>query len=138
MKIKTKKVYYCEYCNWHRLTRHSIEQHEKHCTLNPYRTCRMCDRNSLTELLVKYQDRFRIIEKDTSFGPTLDTEWIRGEVTIRDIERDTDGCPACTLAVIRLCGFSKYPAPMIEFDYQEARKAWWVERNTEVPEEVYL
>jgi len=133
MKTKTKKVYYCEYCGRHRLTRRSIEEHEKHCTLNPHRSCRMCGQSDLNSVIEKYRDRFRVVEKEhTPYGVTMGIEWTNDEVTLGDIEADVDGCPACTLAVMRLCGFNGFPGPPLEFDYQKARKAWWKERNVEV------
>ena len=135
MKVKTKKVYYCEYCGRHRLTRHSIELHEKHCTLNPHRSCRMCDQSDLGSVIEKYRNRFRVIEKDTQFGKSQEIEWINGEVTLADIESDTDCCPACTLAVMRLCGFNKFPAAPFEFNYEEARKEWWDEKNANTAED---
>ena len=42
MKEKIKKVYYCDFCGKHRLTSNSMLLHEKHCTLNPNRVCRVC------------------------------------------------------------------------------------------------
>lgn len=47
MKIKLKKVYYCEFCKKHRLTPNSIKHHEAICTLNPNRNCRMCNRKGI-------------------------------------------------------------------------------------------
>jgi hypothetical protein len=43
MKTKIKKVYYCDFCGKHRLTSNSILDHEKTCTLNPERYCRLCE-----------------------------------------------------------------------------------------------
>ena len=128
MLTKVKKVYYCEYCGRHRLTARSIEEHEKHCTLNPHRTCRMCGRSNLTPLLEKYRDRFVINEDKSGWGVTLDWVWTRGEVTLEQIEEDTGHCPACTLAVMRICGFNRWPSPL-GFDYHKAREDWWRERN---------
>ncbi len=36
-----KLVYYCEFCRKYKLTPQSMKLHEKHCTLNPDRICRM-------------------------------------------------------------------------------------------------
>jgi len=140
VKTKIKTVYYCEYCGRHRLTSYSIKEHEKHCTLNPHRICGMCDCSDLTPVLEKYRDRFRIsgieekLEPSPHCVPVPDLGvrifwvWTKGEVTIKDIEADTGGCPACTLAVLRQTGIDEWPSP-IEFDYQKARKEWWEEVN---------
>lgn len=136
MITKTKKVYYCEYCGRHRLTSYSIREHEKHCTLNPHRICGMCDCSDLTSVLEKYRDRFRIEEHEGQFGITLEWIWTHGEVTIEEIEEDTEHCPACTLTVLRICGLSKWPSP-VEFDYHKSREEWWEEANAERASEGY-
>ncbi len=35
MKVKTRKVYYCDYCKKHLLTKYSMICHEKICKRNP-------------------------------------------------------------------------------------------------------
>jgi hypothetical protein len=47
MKTKIKKVYYCEFCKKKTMTINSMTLHEKHCTLNPNRECRLCKSLSL-------------------------------------------------------------------------------------------
>jgi len=128
VKTKIKPVYYCEYCGRHRLTSYSIKKHEKHCTLNPHRVCGMCDRSDLTPLLEKYRYRFKIEEEEGELGTTLNWIWTHGVVTIEDIQDDVEGCPACTLAILRQTGMDKPPSPLV-FDYQKARKEWWKEVN---------
>ena len=53
MKIKIKKVYYCEFCNKHSLR--TLVEHEKHCTANPSRVCKLCEifeiSNNILELI---------------------------------------------------------------------------------------
>lgn len=130
MKTKIKPVYYCEYCGRHRLTSYSIKKHEKHCTLNPHRVCGMCGCSDLTPILEKYEDRFflGIKEKEDQLGQSSQWFWTRGEVTIEDIQDDVEGCPACTLAILRQTGMDKPPSPIV-FDYKKARKEWWEEVN---------
>ena len=41
MKEKQKTVYYCDFCKKYRLTRNSMYFHERSCTLNPDRVCRV-------------------------------------------------------------------------------------------------
>lgn len=135
MLVKMKKVYYCEYCGRHRLTSYSIKEHEKRCTLNPHRTCGMCGRSDLTPILEKYEDRFVIEENPAKYGGTR-LIWIHGEVTIEEIEKDTEHCPACTLAVLRICGLAKWPSP-IDFDYHKSRVKWWKEANAAQAENGY-
>lgn len=42
MKTIIKKVYYCDFCKKHGLSSGSLKKHEKHCTNNPNRFCRIC------------------------------------------------------------------------------------------------
>jgi len=47
MKEKQKTVYYCEFCKKHRLVKRVMYFHERSCTLNPERICRVsrCSNN---------------------------------------------------------------------------------------------
>jgi hypothetical protein len=50
MKVKIKKVYYCDFCRKHSLR--SLVKHEEHCTANPNRKCGLCKKNGVpTEVL---------------------------------------------------------------------------------------
>ena len=44
MKARQKWVYYCDFCKKKLMVRAAMERHEKHCTMNPDRVCRMCAR----------------------------------------------------------------------------------------------
>lgn len=41
MYTRKKTVYYCEFCRKYKLTPQSMVIHERHCTANPDRKCRM-------------------------------------------------------------------------------------------------
>lgn len=41
MRSVRKLVYYCDFCDRYKLTPQSMKVHEKHCTMNPDRVCRM-------------------------------------------------------------------------------------------------
>ena len=43
MKVKVRKVYYCDFCKKRLMRIDAIINHEKHCTANLSRICRMCD-----------------------------------------------------------------------------------------------
>ena len=95
-----------------------MEEHEKHCTLNPNRECRMCGLNpgKLITYIEKYKD-----SSNYQNNGELDESYILGEFQV-----DTDGCPACILTIIRCCGLLIH-----KFDYQEAVKEWWEKKNNE-------
>lgn len=122
MRVKKMNRYYCDYCPKANCSSGAMRLHEKHCTANPERECRMCRRRMralgiemtrpyiglaiLKELVPDaaknpecsmYSDH----QFDEVMAPVLKAAW---------------GCPACLLAVVRqmeLCVF---------FDYKERTK----------------
>jgi len=103
--MQRKKVwrYYCEYCGKANCSAGHMRQHERNCTMNPDRYCRMCNAFSKHQGL---QDATDILRKNAVPG----IEW---EDQVRDyidqngpqvIERVRDtleNCPACILAALR-------------------------------------
>ena len=50
MKVKIKKVYYCDFCRKHSLR--PLVKHEEHCTANPNRKCGLCKKSGVpTEVI---------------------------------------------------------------------------------------
>lgn len=79
----TRNVYYCDHCKRHRLTRNSIEAHEPRCIYNPDRSA--CGWH-----------RDRGVTRPANLVPAFiehsgDIAWLHDE---------TEGCPACMLAVV--------------------------------------
>ncbi len=92
MNIKTKQVFYCDYCRRHGLSRHAMENHEAKCTLNPDRVCKWGDEGHT----VAYG--LRVLAEEVRQRAPLDAadiDWLHDEV---------DGCPACMLAALRQSG----------------------------------
>ncbi|MCK5346673.1 MAG: hypothetical protein KAR20_24855, partial [Candidatus Heimdallarchaeota archaeon] len=56
MRVVKKNVYYCDFCKKKGLR--SLKIHEKHCTANPDRECRLCDNQSIKPIIEKYQKYF--------------------------------------------------------------------------------
>jgi len=104
MKVNLRHVYYCEYCNKHRLRSDVIKKHEKHCTLNPNRECRLCGNKNIKSIIKKYH--------------------IRKKFSLKDIKKDVGDCPNCILTVLRCVGLD-----IFEFNYKEALKEWWDNEN---------
>ena len=140
MRVKTKTVYYCDFCKKHYLLRPSMESHEKHCTKNPNRICRMCERTDINTIIPKY--RIEVPEewwkKDTigsgRFLPGEKYDRIRKETKerIEQLRDEVEGCPNCMFTVIRCNG---YELPVdAQFDYQEELKKWWEIKNEEARE----
>ena len=152
MKIKTKKVYYCEYCKRHGLSSYYMKRHEKYCTLNPGRACRMCgsDQGDLADVIEKYKDAYevRIVNVDRDDTYTIKEykgndmvkvpyeEWghkviWKKEVNICLISKDCGCCPNCILTVLRVCSLS-FMKLDLRYDYKEAVTKWWKENENHV------
>jgi len=109
MKTKVKKVYYCDYCKKHGLKGPTILFHEKHCTGNVKRDCRLCGRkNGIEDIVDGYLDMKE------------------HKIDIVELMDSVNNCPACTLAVIRGAKLIN-----INFNYETEIKKWWDDKNEE-------
>ena len=95
--MRRKRVwrYYCEFCGKSKGTKQSMELHEKHCTANPDRECRLCEGGgvkSILALLPPYDD-IKIHYSGSNF--------ILPEETVKEIREVSDHCPICLFAAIR-------------------------------------
>lgn len=124
----TKKVnrYYCEYCKKSGCAAGHIKKHERHCTMNPDRICRMCAAMGNTQ--VNLQEVIKLLPKETDFiekTKILDVDEIYtnfekcSEACLEIIEKHTE-CPACILAVFRQAGI--HPST---FDFKKRCEEWW-------------
>ncbi len=117
MKTILRKVYYCDFCKKHSFRR--LTKHEKYCTGNPDRECRMCgDPVNVREAVSKIPV---VEEKDDTMG------WLNVLVNLADIKKLTT-CPACILAVliaIRAAHSGAYVLVKPRFDYKAEHEAWW-------------
>ena len=121
MKTKIKKVYYCDYCKKHALR--PLTEHEKHCTANPNRWCRLCDNNysdTLPELIEQFQSKISF-DKDT--GEAFCPKAI-------DILDAVGGCPNCAFTIMRCTGMNRFPFDT-GFKYKEELEKWWDIVNNE-------
>ena len=127
MKVKTKKVYYCDFCKKHSLR--NLEFHEKHCCHNPFRVCRLCGReDSLIPIIEKIKGLI-VFSEDKSVAIKTPS--------IEDIYIELDyECPNCTLAIILLAGLNKYPFHS-DYDYKAELKEWWDNKNAEDMTDIY-
>lgn len=124
MKVVKKNVYYCDCCNKKSLR--SLKAHEKHCTANPNRICRLCERESIKEIIDKYKKLFIIETTPAEFGETVKVEYLV-EFTLNDIRKELDeNCPTCLLAIIRCVGLNRWWfKKKFNFDYQKELAEWW-------------
>ena len=136
MKVKIKKVYYCDFCKKRALR--SLAQHERHCTGNPDRECRLCENRDIKEIIRKYREFFIIAETNTL------QEWpekpiFKKEFTLQNIIDELDyRCPNCILTIIRALGLNHwYFDKKFDFHYKKELEDWWKINNEEAYREDY-
>ena len=124
MRTKKLNTYWCEFCRKHGLSASHIAKHEKHCTGNPNRKCRMCDAAGLTqkpmaELVACLPTWYREDWIDPVVQPLTERQIVAG---MKDLIELADGCPACILAAMRQRRIPHYAA---DWDFREAAKSFW-------------
>lgn len=130
MKAIKKNVYYCDYCNKRGLSSAHMKRHEKGCTLNPDRQCRMACESSKNIRSIIFGLKQRFVLKQTTPLERFETdrelkvEWIGEPVTLKEIREATNDCPACMMAVIRQLRFNYhyFDGMVAEFDFKAEMK----------------
>lgn len=129
--MRTKRVnrYYCDFCKKSGCSAGHMRRHERHCTMNPKRTCGVCamldyPQTSLASLTGRLPDA-----KDYLVADEWGLECYKGSLTdaanncLAIVREEANNCPACILAAIRQSGI---PVLMVtDFNYTEERKAMW-------------
>ena len=114
MICKMQKIWYCEYCG-KRYFRNS-PKHEKYCTMNPDRECRMCKvKRDYRELETSARMLMLLTPKDEEFD-------------VGKVESMVECCPACTLTLVRMiqrrCE-DRFLGAFFHWDYRERCTWWW-------------
>lgn len=124
MRVIKKNVYYCDFCKKKSLK--SLAIHEKHCTANPNRTCRLCEGGSIKEIIDKYKKLFIVEITPAEYGENVEVKYLK-EFTLENIRNELeDNCPTCLLAIIRCVGLNRYYFDKkFKFDYQKELADWW-------------
>lgn len=132
MKQRLRMQYYCGFCKKSGAVKSCIANHEKYCTNNPDRECRMCvlgmggHSHSVKELI-------EIIGEG-------------GEGSLERLREATDGCPACMLAGIRQSKindytsddtFESYRKREVGFEYKKERDEFMEEVNSNIEQPDY-
>lgn len=113
--MKTKKVnrYYCDFCTKANCSSSAMRLHERHCTMNLNRQCRMCrSSRNLPTLTKLFPATSAYYDKD---GKDLQEE------NLKKICKSCGGCPACILAMLRQSSNTKF----FFFDYKEEAQTWF-------------
>jgi hypothetical protein len=157
MRFKEKKVYYCDYCKKHSLSASTMSIHEKHCTMNPNRKCRLHEAmgesmENFPEILEKWRgikreideetkreakpekevlsDSYSVMEKDGVFiAYSYDfVERMNAKIHFEKIAADVDECPACILSIIRQAKLDEFPFET-KFNYKKYLEDFWQDLN---------
>lgn len=133
MRVLIKKVYYCDHCKRHGLSRAAMEKHERYCTLNPERVCRW--------VLMAYPPRSH--GRTHTFRKGL-PRWLRlraplTKADIDELRERVNECPACMLAALRQSGVEyhyDYTNGGLLFNYEDeveeyrkAEREFWQEQE---------
>lgn len=137
MKRVLKYVYYCDFCNKRTLSGGSINTHEKHCTNNPNRVCRICEGVDIAGLVKKYKAAFvlhdnnlEMAEQTGCFDSHI-VDWVGHPITMEKVRKDCGECPNCMLSLLRQSGLNRHYFSGFEFDYKEELAEWMKEKNAE-------
>jgi hypothetical protein len=143
IKMKVKKVnrYYCEYCKKSSCSGGHMQKHELHCTANPRRVCRMCQRNEDCSQL-SIDELMDILPDDSLFvaigkpwnGAGENAQYEKNALSretlqiaadsLKKLREKTNGCPACILAAIKQKGGLFFKNFIYDFDYAKESKEW--------------
>jgi len=137
------KRYFCDFCKKANLRVNAMVKHEKHCTLNPNRECRVCtlingghghDISELTAILPDptfYLDNVRQF-----YGGDKNERNLMNEIqeAMPKLIEATDGCPACIMAALRQ---KKIPVHMADFDFKEQMKEVFKINNQSADHDYY-
>lgn len=138
MRERTVKRYYCDFCKKAGLSKYHMAKHEKHCTMNPGRECRMCvflngcNAEPMSELLA-------MLPEYPVFNFTSDPVFIEFEQGIKTaipLLRDkVENCPSCIMAALRQKGI---PVPAVDdFNFTAECKSIFDDANDERNERSY-
>ena len=133
MKKVKRWRYYCDYCKKAGGSQGHMEAHEKHCTLNPERSCRVC--YLLGDLVTKPVSELIALLPDPeehwneSHNPYQDHTYYSSSLkdathaALPALREATEECPACIMAAIRQAGI---PVPMVtNFDFKKEMDSLW-------------
>jgi len=135
MRAKTVKRYWCDFCNKAGLQAGAMRKHEKHCTMNPGRDCRVCGlmggsvkvgAEKMAGLVAILPDATAYLSDDGIYWEgDVDNEHAKLSRAVAEalpkLREETDDCPACIMAALRQ---AKIPVPMVEgFDFKTEMRA---------------
>jgi hypothetical protein len=135
MKTIIKPVYYCDFCNKKGLSKSAMLKHEKHCTANPQRECRLCesienDKTDIVEIANRHKNDISTIIDASGFKSIT----INNPKLLEELFSESNGCPMCILTILKQI---KCPCAVLNWDFKKAVSDFWIEQNNEINERIY-
>jgi len=121
--MKSRQVWRhtCDFCKKSLLKRPAMEKHERYCTANPNRECRMCALIG-EEPAAPAGELAKMIAPPPMFTDEALQEWRASALPqFAALRERTSGCPACMLAALRQAGVHSLD---VDWDFSVAAKAW--------------
>jgi len=144
MKVRRVNRYYCDFCKKSGCAAGHMKKHEKHCTLNPDRVCRMCQ--ALEQPQPDLQPAIELLPNSRDFKTDYSDHygtWTRYDKLpaalaaampgVRDL---TSGCPVCLFSAIRRRGLMAN-GQLVQivkeagFDFKKELESTWGDINSE-------
>jgi hypothetical protein len=126
MKQRPVTQYKCDFCGKAKYARGAMAKHELHCTMNPDRKCRLCekgeDAQAPMDTLLALLPNVPADELEVNQEHIEATE--RGLVALR---KATGNCPLCILSALRQKGVAMLVRE--QFDYKKEHDAFWTIQN---------
>ena len=113
MRVRKTNRYYCDFCKKANCSSGAMRLHERHCTMNPNRSCRLCKQPRDIPGIIKSLPHHRSYYDDE--GKPV------GVGLLAQIRTACSNCPACILAIVRQAAIT----PVVDFDYKEEVARWW-------------
>jgi len=143
MTIKDVKQYKCDYCQKKGYSAGHMRKHERGCTLNPERECRVCkldvvdtDQRPINELRAGLPDveQYRIEDTYGDGYHYSEMMTVDANKALKELRELTD-CPACIMAAFRQAGI---PIPLVtDFKYKDEMQEIWGEMNERSNPDIY-
>lgn len=136
MKAVQRWRYYCDFCTKAGQSGYHMKNHERSCTLNPSRVCKMCglieggngaDLQAMMSLLPDPALFMHMVKFCSE--PVLNDDAIKLLIAaaLPAMRELCGNCPVCILAALRQ---KKIPVPLAEgFDYKEEMKSHFQDIN---------
>lgn len=113
MRTRAVHRHYCDFCGKGMFKIPSMEKHERHCTANPNRICKMC-----VLLKQKQPETQVLVDFAKGLSPAIDSG------SLERYRKFCGGCPACMLAGVRQADICTF-----DFNYKEELELFWSQRE---------